>query len=90
MLFSSWVSSGPFLTVTGTVLSVDPTCPVELGSLTDEDCLRPNPPDTLNITMIWAGTLGGILAIASMIMIMVTVVMLVQYSRRTKTSNISR
>ena len=44
MLFSSWVSGGPSLTVTGTVLSVDPTCPVELGSLTDEDCLRPNPP----------------------------------------------
>ena len=57
--------------MTGTVLSVDPTCPVELGSLTDEDCLRPNPLDILNITTIlWAGTLGGILAIASMIMIM--------------------
>ena len=37
MLFSSWVSSEPSLTVTGTVLSVDPTCPVELESLTDED-----------------------------------------------------
>ena len=93
MLFSSWVSSGPSLTVTGTVLSVDPTCPVELGSLTDEDCLRPNPPilsDAVNITTIWAGALGGILAIAIMIVIMAIVLMLIRYSRRTKTSNISR
>ena len=77
----------------GTVLSVDPTRPVELESLTDEDCLRPNPPklsDILNITTIWAGALGGILAIAIMIVIMVIVLILVRYSRRTKTSNISR
>ena len=93
MLLSSWVSSGPSLTVTGTVLSVDPTRPVELGSLTDEDCLRPNPPilsDTLNITMIWAGALGGILAIVIMIVIVIIVLILVRYSRRTKTSNILR
>ena len=94
MLFSSWVSRGPSLTVTGTVLSVDPTCPVELGSLTDEDCLRPNPPilsDTLNITAIWAGALGGILAITIiMTVIVIIVLMLVRYSRRTKISNIPR
>ena len=93
MLFLSWVSGGPSLTVTGTVLSVDPTCPVELGSLTDEDCLRPNLPmvsDALNVTIIWAGALGGVLAIAVMIVIVIIVLMLVRYSRQTKTSNISR
>ena len=93
MLFSSWISSGPSLTVTGTVLSVDPTCPVELESLTDEDCLRPNLPmvsDAPNVTTIWAGTLGGVLAIAIMIVIVIIVLMLVRYSRRTKTLNISR
>ena len=94
MLLSSWVSSGPSLTVTGTVLSVDPTCPVELESLTDEDCLRPSPPilsDTLNITTIWAGALGGILAITIiMTVIVIIVLMLVRYSRRTKISNIPR
>ena len=93
MLFSLWVSGGPSLTVTGTVLSVDPTCPVELESLTDEDCFRPNPPmvsDALNVTTIWAGALGGILAIVIVIVIVIIVLMLVGYSRRTKTSNISR
>ena len=82
--------------MTDTVLSVDPTCPVELGSLTDEDSLRPSPPilsDTLNITAIWAGALqvGGILAITIiMIVIVILVLMLVRYSRRTTTSNSSR
>ena len=95
MLFSSWVSGGPSLTVTGTVLSVDPSCPVELESLTDEDCLRPNLPmvsdaAALNVTTIWAGTLGGVLAIAIMIVIVIIVLMLVRYSRRTKMLNISR
>jgi hypothetical protein len=93
-LFSLWVSSGPSLTMTGTVLSVDPTCqPVELESLTDEDCLRPNPPmssDTLNITTIWAGALGGILGIAIVTAIMIIVLMSVRYYRRTKTLNFSR
>ncbi len=92
-LFSSWVSSGPSLTVTGTVLSVDPTCPVDLESLTDEDCLRPNPPmssDTLNITTIWAGALGGILGIAIVTVIVTIVLVSVRCYRQTKTSNISR
>ena len=93
MLFSSWVGSGPSLTVTGTVLSVDSTCPVELESLTDKDCRRPNPPalsDTLNVTTIWAGALGGVLGIAITIMIVIIVLMSVRYSHRTKTLNISR
>jgi hypothetical protein len=94
MLFSLWVSNGPSLTVTGTVLSVDPTCPVELESLTDEDCLRPSPPtlsDTLtNATMIWAGALGGILGIAIVTVIVIIVLMSVRYYRRTKTLKFSR
>jgi hypothetical protein len=94
-LFSLWVSSGPPLTVTGTVLSVDPTCPVELESLTDEDCLRPlNPPmssDTLNITTIWAGALGGILGVIAIVTVIVIIVLMsVRYYRRTKTLNFSR
>ena len=59
----------------------------------DEDCFRPNPPilsDTVNITTIWAGALGGILAIVIMIVIVIIVLILVRYSRRTKTSNILR
>ena len=94
MLFSSWVSSGPSLTVAGTVLSVDPTCSVELESLTDEDCMRPNPPilsDTLNVTTIWAGALGGVFGIA-MIVIVILIILLIlgRHFRRTKTLKISR
>ena len=74
-------SSGPSLTVAGTVLSVDPTCSVELESLTDEDCRRPSPAtlpptlsDALNVTTIWAGALGGVLGIT---IVIVTVIILV-------------
>ena len=91
--FSSWISSGPSLTVTGTVLSVDPTCPVELESLTEEDCRRPNPPtlsDTLNVTIIWAGALGGVLGIVIIIVIVIIVLIWIRYSCQTKTLNISR
>ena len=38
-LVSSWVSDGPSLTVNGILLNVDPTCPVELESLTSDDCI---------------------------------------------------
>ena len=89
LLFSSWVSSGPSLTVTGTVLSVDPACPVELESLTDEDCTRPNPPtlsDTLNVTAIWAGALGGVVVFATIIIVIVIIALIsIRYSRQTKT-----
>lgn len=93
MIFSSWVGSGPSLTVTGTVLSVDPNCPVELESLTDEDCRKPNPPtlsDTLNVTAIWAGALGGFLGIAIIVVILMIVLLSVRYSRRTKSLDLSR
>ena len=98
MLLSSWVTSGPSLTVAGTVLSVDPTCSVELESLTDEDCRRPSPAtlpptlsDALNVTTIWAGALGGVLGIAIMIVIVIIIIVIsVRHSRQTKTLKISR
>ena len=76
-------SSGPSLTVAGTVLSVDPTCSVELESLIDEDCRRPSPAtlpptlsDALNVTTIWAGALGGVLGITIVIVTVIIIVLM--------------
>lgn len=89
---SMWVRSGPTVTVNGIVFSVDPTCTIKLNSLTDEDCTshnRPNPPDSLNTTIIWICALGG--AFLTVVVITVTVALLSKYCvHRRRRLNLSK
>ena len=91
IFFSSWVMSGRSLslTVTGTVFTVDPTCPAELESLTAEDCVNPNSPvsDTLNTNIIWTCALGGSVVI---VMIIIIVVISIWCAHRKKKLKLSR
>ena len=57
--FSAWASSGSSITLAGTVYTVDPFCPTKVESLTDEDRIAHNSPDTLKhehylVKFIWS------------------------------------
>ena len=37
-IISSWIRNSPNLTINGTILVIDPTCPVEVDLLTSDSC----------------------------------------------------
>ena len=83
--FSSWVKSGPSLTVSGSVLNVDPTCPAEVESLTDEDCEITN--SSLHTrsrkpTKLLAGVLSGSLVVIMIITATVVLISVLGVRRR--------
>lgn len=91
--FLHWVSSGPPLTVTGTVFSVDPSCPAELESLTSEDCVRqllPTPTTLMiNATIIWGPVFGVAVLLLLVVIIAMTSLFYIR-QRRKKAIALSR
>ena len=88
---SAWVSSGSSLTVTGVVLSVDPSCPVVVESLTTEDCVQSLPSNEFvndSSIIIWGPVIGTIIIIT----VLVTVVLLFFcfQQRKSRSTSLSR
>lgn len=71
-LLTSWVSSGPAITVNSIQLQVDTSCPVVIESLKSERC--PDPPTTgmpTDMTVIAAAAGGGVLPFAVIIIVVI-------------------
>ena len=88
---SAWVSSGSSLTVAGVVLSVDPSCPVVVESLTTEDCVQSLPSNEFvneSSIIIWGPVIGTIIIIT----VLVTVVLLFFcfQQRKSRSTSLSR
>ena len=75
------------MSVTGTVYSIDPTCPTKVESLTDEDCVVPNSPNTSITNIILACSVGGSIVI---VIIITAVVISLWCAHRRKKLNLSR
>lgn len=91
-IVSIWVSSGPSLTIAGVILSVDPSCPVQVESLTAEDCVQSLPSDefsNISSAIIWGPIIGVLIII---IAILVTVILLFScfQRRKSKSTSLSR
>ena len=94
-IISAWVSSGPSLTVAGVVLSVDPSCPVQVESLTAEDCIQSLPSNDIHNSsyssvVIWGPIIGTLIFITAVLVIFIMLLISCFRHRKSRSTSLSQ
>lgn len=91
-IINVWVSNGPSLTISGVVLNVDPSCPVQAESWTAEDCVQSLPSNEFSndsSAIIW-GPIIGILIIIIAVLVTIILPFSCFQRRKSKSTSLSR